>query len=324
MLLICGQPLNIGGIYAKIWDEGRKADRVTNEAEMQPWSAGALFDLRRTGSAPAPVLLSVPHAGRDYAPAILARARVPAHVLRRLEDRHADLLIEDLTARGYPALIARVPRAVIDLNRDARDIDPRLVSGIPRAQPLMRSAKQRGGLGLFPRSLPHCGDLWRGALGWTEARDRMDRAHGPYHAAIGRELDLLCDQHGQALLVDVHSMPPLALHAADRPRPDVVIGDRFGASAPARLAEAACAVVRAHGMVAALNHPYPGSYLLERHGRPARGRHALQIEISRDLYLDEGLESPGPGLVAVRAMLTRLVEELGQDLIRGCWSEAAE
>ena len=270
------------------------------------------------------MLLSVPHAGRSYAPAILERARVPAHVLQRLEDRHADLLIEDLVAKGYPGLIARLPRAVIDLNRDARDIDGRMVSAIPRNQPLIQSAKQRGGLGLFPRALPRYGDLWRGTISWDEAQGRISHAHEPYHSTIEGELDLLAGRHGQALLVDVHSMPPLSLFAAGRPRPDVVIGDRFGGSASGRLAEVASAVVEAHGMAAALNHPYPGSYLIERHGRPARGRHALQIEISRDLYLDERMESPGPGVGRVRNMLARLVEELGRELIRGCWSEAAE
>lgn len=297
---------------------------MTTASGGHPWRTGPAFEVLRSGPAPAPVLLSVPHAGRCYAPAILARARVPEDMLWRLEDRHADLLIADLVAMGYPALVARLPRAVIDLNRDARDIDARMVSGIPRHQPLLQSVKQRGGLGLFPRSLPRCGDLWRGAIGWEEAESRILHAHEPYHLAIGHELGLLAAGHGQALLVDVHSMPPLTLFAADRPRPDIVIGDRFGSSASGRLAEVARAVIEAHGLVPALNHPYPGSYLIERHGRPSCGHHALQIEISRDLYLDERMESPGAGLDRVRAMLVRLVEALAQELIRGGWSEAAE
>lgn len=305
-------------------DMSKESDRMTAEVKRRCPDKDPPFELRGSGSAPVPVLLSVPHAGRVYPSALLEHARVPVQVLRRLEDRHADLLVDDLIMRGYPALVARLPRAVIDLNRDARDIDVRMVSGIPRGQPLIQTAKQRGGLGLFPRSLPRSGDLWCGPIGWEEACRRISEAHEPYHAAIERELSILGGPHGPVLLLDIHSMPPLNLFVAGRPRPDVVIGDRFGCSASTRLAEVACAVVQAHGLVAALNHPYPGSYLIERHGRPERGQHALQIEISRDLYLDERLETVGPGLSRIKAMLTRLVEELGEELIRGCWSEAAE
>lgn len=291
---------------------------------MQPWGAGPLFDFQRSGGAPAPVLLSVPHAGRCYTPELIAWARVPEPTLWRLEDRYADLLIEDLVARGFPALVAQVPRAVIDLNRDPRDIDVKLVGAVPRGQPLIQSVKQRGGLGLFPRSLPRCGDLWRGVISWEEAHSRITLAHEPYHATLEQETELLRHSHGEVLLVDVHSMPPLPPFASGLSRADVVIGDRFGTSASRTLVELACSVIAAHGYVAALNHPYPGSYLIERHGKPESGRHALQIEISRDLYLDDQMESPGPGLGRVRTMVTQLVEELGRELGGRHWSEAAE
>ena len=103
-------------------------------------------------------------------------------------------------------------------------------------------------------------------------------------------------RYDQALLLDLHSMPPLAPGQGAMPRPDIVIGDRFGGSVPSRYSELARAVATDHGFVAALNHPYPGYYIIERHGRPAAGRYAMQIEISRDLYLDEKMDLPGPGL----------------------------
>tara|TARA_R110000782_G_scaffold78276_8_gene155405 strand:- start:62434 stop:63315 length:882 start_codon:yes stop_codon:yes gene_type:complete len=286
-------------------------------------ASGALFDLYGADAPDYPVLLSVPHAGRDYSDAVLTRARVPHAALQRLEDRHADLLIARLLDRGYPAIVARTPRAVIDLNRDARDIDPRLVDIIPPGQPLVQSAKQRGGLGLFPRLLPRCGDLWRAPMSWEAARSHIETTHTPYHRALEEHLDRLQTEYGEVLLIDVHSMPPLPVARGER-RVDVVIGDRFGASAMGRLAEAARAAVASHGLVAALNHPYPGYYLLDRHGRPDKGRHALQIEISRDLYLDAALNEAGPGLRHIQSMLVDLVERLGQELIRGSWSEAAE
>lgn len=269
------------------------------------------------------VLLSVPHAGRHYAASLLIRSRVPEEALHRLEDRHADQLIAGLVARGVPALVARVPRAVIDLNRDPRDIDPRGVAGIPRNRPLIQSPKQRGGLGLFPYSLPRIGDLWRGAMAWEEALGRIETIHEPYHAALARELAAMRQRHGAALLVDVHSMPPLPPGFAE-PRPDIVIGDRFGAGAAPRFAAAAGAAARALGFVAAHNQPYAGSYVIERHGRPVSDRHAVQIEISRDLYLDERLEEPGEGLERVRGVLLAMVEAMAAEALGGGCALAAE
>lgn len=270
----------------------------------------------------APVLLSVPHAGRDYSADVIARSRVPLTALRRLEDRYADLLITELIQQGYAAIIARIPRAVIDLNRDARDVDGRMVAALPRGRPKIQSAKQRGGLGLFPRSLPRVGELWREPIAWREAAERIERIHEPYHAAIDHRLVAVRSYFGQAMLIDVHSMPPL--DARDGPRPDIIIGDRFGASASPRFAEVARAVVANQGFVVAINHPYPGYYLAERHGRPAEGRHVLQVEISRDMYLDSALEEVGPGLRSVRTMLAELVSTLADEVIRGIYPIAAE
>lgn len=270
-----------------------------------------------------PVLLSVPHAGRCYGADLLARSRVPEESLYRLEDRYADTLIGDLAARGYTVLVAQAPRAEIDLNRDPRDIDPRAVAGLPRHHPTIQSAKQRGGLGLFPRALPRVGDLWRGAMPWAEAERRIATVHAPYHAALEQAMTAMHADFGEAVLVDVHSMPPLPPGFAD-PRPDVVVGDRFGAAAAPCFAQATAAVAQAHGLVAALNRPYSGFYLLERQGRPAAGRHAIQIELSRDLYLDARLDLPGEGAPRMRTLLADVVAALERCVRRGGYALAAE
>lgn len=262
-----------------------------------------------------PVLISVPHAGRFYPDAERLRSAVSLHILSRLEDRHVDSLVADLIAQGYGAVIASIARAVIDLNRDPRDIDRRMIAGLPHGQAVIETAKSRGGLGLFPRSLPRAGALWHHPLPWTEAQARISAIHVPYHARLDQEMKRIRDVHGQALLLDVHSMPPLERERfTASQRPDVVIGDRFGVSASPRFAEIARSVVTRHGFVAAVNHPYPGSYIVERHGQPVAGRHAIQIEISRDLYLDARLDSPGPGMAAICAMMSDLAATLVEEL----------
>ena len=282
------------------------------------------FDLHGPVYPDRPVILSVPHAGRSYPDDVLAAARVRPAVLRRLEDRWVDLLACPLIARGYSVLIARAPRAMIDLNRHEREIDPGMIADIPREAVLQSSAKLRGGLGLFPRRMPGASDLWQRPMPWTEARHRIEQLHRPYHAAVARLMTAARQAHGHAILIDLHSMPPLPPPAAGQAPPGIVLGDRFGRSASTRLIGLAADVVASHGIGVAQNHPYAGDYLLERHGRPDRGLHGLQVEIDRRLYLDAGLEGPGPGVAQMQALVTDLAEALAVELPRAGHALAAE
>jgi len=267
-----------------------------------------------------PVIISVPHAGRDYPPSLLGNARCTLTSLRRLEDRYADLLTHRLIALGHSVFVARAPRALIDLNRDVREIDPAMVRGLPRDQPLMVSAKMRGGLGLVPRRLQGIGDLWMVPIDWADVSMRIRQVHSPYHDALARMMVRAREAHGHAILLDLHSMPSLT---AGMPPAQIVLGDRFGRSASTRLIALAADLCAGHGLVSAQNHPYPGSYLLERHGRPELGFHALQLEIDRSLYLDPVQDRPGPGLSRMQGLVAELVDALGIELPTA-FAQAAE
>ncbi len=262
-----------------------------------------------------PLIFAVPHAGRYYSPALLARSRVPETALARLEDRLADHLVSSLIAQGHYVLVATLPRALIDLNRDEREVDHRGLTGAPwgfRGQP---SAKVRGGLGLVPERLSLTGPLWHGPLPYSVLRRRIDEVHRPYHSALGAALATARRIHGAALLIDVHSMPPLRPVAGvgDVP-PRIVIGDRFGRSATDRLTDLCADVVRRHRIPVAINSPYSGNHILERHGRPNGGVHAIQIEVDRSLYLQDDLMTLGHGLPAMQQLFSELAVALLQEL----------
>lgn len=257
-----------------------------------------------------PVVLSVPHAGRDYPPALHAALRVPVAALRGLEDRHADALA--VGARQDETLfVATRARAWIDLNRSERERDPRLDDGAPRGgAPL--SAKLRSGLGLVPRRLSGTGDLWMRRLGADEVALRIAEDHRPYHAAVGAALAAARRRFGVAVLIDVHSMPPLGTPGS---APQIVIGDRFGRSAASRFAARVESVVAAHGIAMANNAPYAGAHILERHGDPRGGIHALQIEFDRTLYLDLLLDQPGPGLGRTTRLLRAMIDAVADEAL---------
>lgn len=258
-----------------------------------------------------PLLLAVPHAGRYYPPQLAEQARVPMERLRALEDRHADRLVELAVSEGGSAVVARMARAAIDLNRDPREIDPAMIDEGISADRLLLSGKVRAGLGLFPRRLPSCGELWRGRLALEEMGRRIAEAHEPYHRAIAERLEAIRAMFGVAVLIDCHSMPPLPVRQAGGPV-RIVVGDRFGAGASAAVVDVAMAVIEGAGLRAARNHPYAGGYTIDRHGRPRRRIHAIQIEFDRSLYLDAALDVPTANLDACGRLLAMIASRLGE------------
>lgn len=253
-----------------------------------------------------PVVCAVPHAGRDYPPALHAASIVPLAMLEELEDRHADLLIATALAAGAVAIVARRARAWIDLNRGEEDLDPaqRPPAADGAADPAPASARARAGLGLLPRRVGRR-DLWRVPADAADAAGRLRLIHRPYHAAIAAALDAAHARHGFAILLDCHSMPPLG--RGDGPA-RIVLGDRHGASAGGGVSGAAAAAVTAAGLAVARNAPYAGAYTLARHGRPGSGIHALQIEIDRTLYLERDLRTPSPGVAQVAALIAGIAQ----------------
>ncbi|MFD1786792.1 N-formylglutamate amidohydrolase [Sphingomonas floccifaciens] len=255
-----------------------------------------------------PVVVSVPHAGRDYPPALLARLRVPAAQLRPLEDRHVDMLA--LAARADETLIvARKARAWIDLNRSERDRDPRVDDGAARFGMPQLSSRVRGGLGLIPRRAAAGTEIWARSWSADDVAARIHADHRPYHAALAETLAAARARFGVAILLDLHSMPSLA--GADPAR--IVIGDRFARTSAARFVARIEGCAKRAGYAVALNTPYAGGHVLERHAAPGRGIHAIQLEIDRALYLDAQLDQPGPGFDAVARFVRDVIDALADE-----------
>jgi N-formylglutamate amidohydrolase len=263
-----------------------------------------------------PVLLSVPHSGRDYPDWLIAMASAGKASLVTLEDPLVDRLVWRALQRGCGAVIARAPRAAVDCNRAEDEVDPSVVDGARRGRV---SARARGGLGIVPARTQQHGYLWRRAITLKQLEERVGQAHRPYHEAIEAQLGLLKDRFGCALLLDCHSMPPPPSGV-----PPVVFGDCRGRTANGWISAEAIAVARRSGFEAGLNDPFAGGHVIERHGRPAEGVHSLQIEIDRRCYLDARLQRPGSGFDRTAALIEALAVELGKALIGRQYATAAE
>ncbi len=269
-----------------------------------------------------PVVLSVPHSGRAYSDELLGAARVPFQTLELLEDRLVDRLVWRAVAGGAAALVALRPRAEIDLNRDEREIDPAMVTPPPSSRALLQSPRSRGGLGLVPSRITGAGAIWWRRLSAAELDRRIEDVHRPYHRALGALLEETRTRFGTAILLDCHSMPPRGAGLSEQA--GVVLGDRFGTSIAPHFLEVATAAARRLGFKVARNEPYAGGYITQAHGRPAEGIHALQLEVDRSLYLDEGLRGPGPGFDAIAGLIAAMVSALSSAALEPPEALAAE
>jgi N-formylglutamate amidohydrolase len=232
----------------------------------------------------APLVFDSPHSGSRYPSAFLVASRLDPLTLRRSEDAFVDELFLPCVALGAPLLRARFPRAFLDLNREPFELDPRMFDGPLPDYVNTRSLRVAAGLGTIPRVVGDAQAIYRGRVTVADALARVAALHRPYHQRLAELIARTRARFGVAILVDCHSMPSTLAEARSL---DVVLGDRFGASAAPWVVEALESSLLAHGYRVRRNKPYAGGYIIEHHGAAVAGRHAVQIELNRALYMDE-------------------------------------
>lgn len=262
--------------------------------------------LRQAG----PFIFASPHSGREYGMDFMAQAVLDRQAIRSSEDAFVDQLFDMAPELGAPLLTARAPRAFLDLNRAADELDPGVIEGIQRVP---HNPRISSGLGVIPRVVAGGRAIYRGKLTLAEAESRISRFWHPYHQALAALIDKTRAEFGSAVLIDCHSMPHEAIEAHTRPgqpRPEVVLGDRYGVAAGREVVERIEAAFSGAGLRVGRNAPFAGAYVAQAYGRPSRGVHVVQVEIDRALYMDEARVEPAPGFRAFRQMMAGVVAEL--------------
>ncbi len=291
--------------------DGRPSD-ASVETEFDP-----PFDVIEPLDLTSCLVLSSPHSGHLYPPRFLASTRLDAMALRRSEDAFVDQLVLGAVAGGMPLLRARFPRAYLDPNREPYELDPRMFEG--RLPPYVnsRSLRVAGGLGTIARVVGEAQEIYAKRLTVEEGIRRIDCLYKPYHAALRQLLDRAVQRFGRTLLVDCHSMPSAQAAAQagcnsrdERLKADFVIGDRFGTSCMRALADLADQALSDLGYSVERNKPYAGGFITEHYGHPAMGRHALQIEVNRALYMNERAIEPNAEFGVVAAHLASVLQRL--------------
>src|SRR5690349_20418344 len=264
------------------------------------------FEVSEPADIAGPVLFNSLHRGSTYQAAFLSRSRLDVTTLRRSEDSHVDALVEGVVRHGFPMMRAHFPRCYVDVNREPYELDPRMSEGRLPTFANTRSMRVAGGLGTVARVVGDAQEIYQQRIPIDDALRRIEGLYKPYHRALRRLLTSVHQDFGTALLVDCHSMPSMAGSKDDRPRADIVLGDRYGTSCVGIIADVVDETFRELGYAVSRNKPYAGGFITEHYGNPAAGLHSLQIEINRALYMDERRYERGTGFERLAADLTTL------------------
>jgi N-formylglutamate deformylase len=270
------------------------------------------FDILEPPTCRAPIVFNSPHSGCVYPRAFLSTARLDLATLRRSEDSFVDELILGVLDRGQPVMRAHFPRCYVDVNREPYELDPRMFDGRLPSFANTRSMRVAGGLGTVARVVGDAQEIYEQRIPVDDALGRIENLYKPYHRALRRLLTGVHAEFGAAILVDCHSMPSTAGAKEDRPRADIVLGDRYGTSCVAGVSEVIELALRALGYVVSRNKPYAGGFITEHYGNPAAGLHAIQLEVNRALYMDERRYERSPGFSRLAIDLSTLADRLAE------------
>jgi N-formylglutamate deformylase len=279
-----------------------------------------------------PLIFDSPHSGRIYPPDFAYACDFAA--LQTAEDRFVDELIGPAVARGAHVLCAQFPRSYIDVNRAPNDIEPEILGPHPWTGPfeLQPSARAHAGIGLIRRLVRPGVPLYNRALSTGEILRRLKTCYHPYHSALEELLGAAHYCFGQAWYISLHSMPaasafpkrPLGL-AGHKPVPaDFVLGDRDGTSCAADFTRAVRQFLKNLGYNVSVNDPFKGVELLRKFSDPARGLHALQIEINMALYLNENTGEKLPGFTKLQDTLAQLTDFIARYIQAELVNKAAD
>jgi N-formylglutamate amidohydrolase len=258
-----------------------------------------------------PLVLDSPHSGREF-PADFD-AVVTQTELREAEDCYVDELYAAAQELGAPLLAAAFPRTYLDPNRHAGDVDLDLIEG-DWPWEYRPSGKAKIGKALIWRTLEDGRPIYRKRLSVEKVRWRIERFHVPYHEKLKEHLDAAHRRFGRVLHINCHSMRSVAGKQSEEGegsvRADFVLGDRDGTTCDPRFTELARATLAGMGYAVKVNDPYKGVELVRAYSDPKAGRHSLQIEINKRLYMDEGTLQKTPGFRKLQKDLGELLREV--------------
>lgn len=288
-------------------------DIITRKAANDVFAAP--FEILSPAEQTIPFVFASPHSGSNYPAEFQAASRLDPLTLRRSEDSFVDELFMAAADNGAPLLRACFPRAYVDPNREAYELDPAMFDDVLPGYVNTTSVRVNAGLGTVARVVTNGEEIYARKLKFVEAMNRIEYAYKPYHDALRGLIETTKEKFGICFLIDCHSMPSVGGPMDDDRglhRVEFILGDCHGRSCSPSLTTFVDETLRRLGGNVRRNDPYSGGFTTRNYGRPQKAVHALQIEINRALYMDEILIEKTAGFAPLALQMTGLIEAIAE------------
>jgi N-formylglutamate amidohydrolase len=274
----------------------------------------AWFEIVAPSQWTVPIVCNSPHSGDLLPPNFANMSKLSEDMLHMSEDSHVDELFMGCLDLGAPLLKALISRSYLDFNREPYEFDARMFR--ERLPSYMNTASPRvaSGLGTIPKTVGDNHAIYAEPIKLSDALNRIESIYRPYHRTLAALLDEAFNATGQVLLIDCHSMPSSAARmnggSYGSATIDVALGDRHGCACDPSIVEIAEQCLVNAGLNVQRNKPYSGGYITEIHGKPRHGRHALQVEFNRALYMNETTRQPRPGFKKLKQTVDSMLKNI--------------
>jgi len=274
------------------------------------------FEIREPRQQTCPILFNSPHSGRHYPQSFVDMSQLSPHEIRKSEDSYVDELFSFVPDIGACLMHAFFPRAYLDLNREAYELDPKMFEGSLPEYVNTHSNRAKLGLGTIARIVSENADIYPGKINVEEALNRIETLYHPYHAALENKLTELFQAFGSVLLVDCHSMPakPFEDKVASASKADIILGNNFNTSCNSSITDLIDYLFSKMGYRVERNYPYAGGFITQKYGHAKSPQQSIQIEINRSLYMNEASLEIHSGFETLSADLKIFAMELQENI----------
>ena len=294
----------------------RGGQAARRRAEKTLAAVNGVIDVRLPARQTAPLIFTSPHSGTDYDPAFIASSRLDEKNLRRSEDSFVDEIFAARRRAGRRCSARSIRARTWTPTASPTSLDPEMFTEPLPSHVKTRSDRVRAGFGTIAKLVASGAEIYAGKMSFAEAERRIDTLYRPYHRALEGLIKTTLHDFGAAFVLDCHSMPSVG-GPTDRdrgtPRPDIVLGDRFGASCEPAVVETAERILRDLDFTVRRNEPYAGAYTTAHYGQPGKRVHALQIEVNRRLYMNEATVARSRDLPQLKRKMNRFIAAMAEE-----------